>query len=171
MKRGITEKMFIKYPKELLIREYIENKKSFRQMNKEYWINGRTMSKLLSFYGLPIRYWTEAIKTQRFGEKWEKRRINENKKRKYKIITSDWYYAVLFDWEHKGKSRGRVKEHILIMEDLIWRRLEDWEIVHHIDWNKLNNLPSNLKLMKASDHNKLHYKERWIDKNTWRFIS
>ena len=30
------------------------------------------------------------------------------------------------------------------------------EVVHHIDHNKLNNNPKNLKLMTMSDHVKLH---------------
>lgn len=171
MKKWISNVILKKYPKDLIEKEYVENQKSFREMHKKYWINNRTLTKLLNFYQIPIRYWTEAVKTQRFGEKWEKRRISWRKKTKYKIITHDWYYAVWFEWEHKWKSRWRVKEHILIMEDLIWRRLEDGEVVHHIDWNKLNNLPSNLKLMTAEEHNKLHYWQRIIDKRTWRFIS
>lgn len=171
MVHWIRNSMFTKYPKELLQKEYVENQKSFRQMNKEYWINNRTMTKLLNYYKIPIRYWTEAIKTQRVWEKWQNRRISERQKAKQKVITHDWYYAIRFDWEHKGKHKWRVKEHILIMEDLIGRRLKDGEVVHHIDWNKLNNLPSNLRLMTKEEHNKLHYKERIIDKATWRFIS
>ncbi len=171
MKKWLSNVILKKYSKDLIYEEYIVNNMSYREMNKKYWINSRTMTKLLNYYWIPIRYWTEAMKAQRIGEKWEKRREREKWKRKYRIKTSDWYYAILYDWEHKSKDRGRVKEHILIMEDLIGRRLEDGEVVHHIDWNKLNNLPSNLRLMTKEEHHKLHYQERTIDKKTWRFIS
>lgn len=171
MKCWISNVILKKYTKDRIYKEYVLNKKSYRELHKEYWINNRTITKLLNYYWFPIRYWTEAIQTQWIGEKGEKRRLQEKWKRRYRIKTSDWYYAILYDWEHKSKDRGRVKEHILIMEDLIWRRLEDGEVVHHIDWNKLNNLPSNLRLMTKEEHNKLHYQERTIDKATWRFIS
>lgn len=38
--------------------------------------------------------------------------------------------------------------------------LDDDLIVHHIDGNKLNNHPSNLKAMSNSEHIKLHNKLR-----------
>lgn len=147
------------YPKEIIEKEYVEKQKSFRELEKELKLNWRTIKKLLNYYWIPIRYWAEAIKSQWIWEKWERRRLNDRNNSEYRIITTDWYYEIRFDWEHRSLNRGRVKEHILIMEDMIGRRLEKWEVVHHKDWNKLNNLPSNLQLMTASEHNKLHWKE------------
>ena len=52
-----------------------------------------------------------------------------------------------------NKSRG---EHVVIIENLIGRRLFANECVHHIDKNRSNNKASNLQLMTRSDHAKLH---------------
>lgn len=55
---------------------------------------------------------------------------------------------------------GSKREHKVIMENLIGRRLQPNEIVHHIDGNKLNNEPTNLLLMTQSEHTKYHMGQR-----------
>lgn len=47
-------------------------------------------------------------------------------------------------------------EHRVIGEKIAGRHLRTDEHVHHIDGNKQNNDPSNLKIMTAKDHLKLH---------------
>ncbi|MDD4348348.1 MAG: HNH endonuclease [Opitutales bacterium] len=49
-----------------------------------------------------------------------------------------------------------VLEHRWIIEQVIGGKIFPGYVVHHIDHNKLNNHPSNLKLMRESDHLKLH---------------
>jgi len=154
-----------RFPKSVLEVMYLEKKKSYREICNELELNWRTLKKLLLYYNIPIRYWAEAIKAQWIWDKWEERRLNDRLNSKYKTITTDWYYAIRFDWKHRSLDRKRVKEHILIMEDLIGRRLVKWEVVHHKDWNKLNNLPSNLEMMTASEHNKLHRNDMLKDEN------
>lgn len=52
----------------------------------------------------------------------------------------------------------RVYLHRLIMEELLGRKLTEHEVVHHIDGDKLNNDPSNLKLFASqAEHAKHHY--------------
>ena len=158
-----------KISKDLLYKEYIENSKSFRDIEREYWINPRTTKKLLQYYSINIRYWSEAVKSQWIGNKGKNRKILVSESRDYKKITSDGYYEIIFNWEHKSLNKGRVKEHILIMEWLIWRRLKKWEVIHHIDYDKLNNNTDNLQLMTNSEHNKLHWLDMKKDK-LWRII-
>ena len=50
--------------------------------------------------------------------------------------------------------------HRKVMESVLGRPLESWEIVHHIDGDKLNNDPKNLQLTTRSEHMLLHEKER-----------
>jgi hypothetical protein len=50
--------------------------------------------------------------------------------------------------------------HQVIAEWTIGRPLQSGEHVHHIDGNKLNNHPENLAVMTASDHIKLHFRQR-----------
>lgn len=56
--------------------------------------------------------------------------------------------------------RGNQREHRVIMEDLLGRKLTINEVVHHIDSNKLNNNPKNLLVMSRSEHMKYHTKQR-----------
>ena len=46
--------------------------------------------------------------------------------------------------------------HRLVMEEYLGRKLEDGEVVHHIDGNKINNDIENLELLLKQEHHKLH---------------
>jgi hypothetical protein len=63
---------------------------------------------------------------------------------------------------YKGKTYigGRyVYEHRLIMEQKLGRLLAYNEVIHHIDGNKMNNDPNNLKLETRSEHSPHHAPE------------
>jgi hypothetical protein len=66
-------------------------------------------------------------------------------------------YIRTYDPNHPWPRRGGyVLEHVRLMELLIGRRIRRGEVVHHKDGNKLNNNTSNLELLLASDHSRLH---------------
>ncbi len=73
---------------------------------------------------------------------------------------------------HKNKKGYRetyrdgekMLEHRRVMEDILGRSLEPWEVVHHKDHDKSNNDPSNLEVMTLSTHSILHHPYR-------RFVS
>lgn len=52
-------------------------------------------------------------------------------------------------------------EHRVIGEAIAGRRLRTDEHVHHIDGNKQNNDPSNLMVLSAEDHARLHASEKF----------
>lgn len=56
----------------------------------------------------------------------------------------------------------KVAEHIYIMEKILGRKMKGRgkEVVHHIDGNKLNNKPSNLRLMSMPEHQRMHLLKR-----------
>lgn len=54
-------------------------------------------------------------------------------------------------------STGLYPLHRVVMENSIWRILEDNEVVHHIDEVKTNNILSNLMLLTVEAHSKLHH--------------
>lgn len=70
-------------------------------------------------------------------------------------------YIIVYIPDHPKalKSRGYkgwVYEHVLVAEKLMKRPLNKDEHVHHLDLDKSNNHPSNLLVLLASQHTKLH---------------
>lgn len=55
-----------------------------------------------------------------------------------------------------GRRRNR-REHRVVMERIVGRRLEAWEVVHHKDGNPSNNDPSNLELQEFGAHTARHH--------------
>lgn len=76
-------------------------------------------------------------------------------------------YKQIFMPDHpKSSKAGYVREHRLVMEKLLGRYLEDDEIVDHINrFDTLNNHPSNLRVMKKVEHDRMNVKlnihRRW----------
>jgi hypothetical protein len=54
-------------------------------------------------------------------------------------------------------GRKGIREHRLIMENKIGRKLHRWEFVHHINGIRNDNRIENLQIMTPSEHTKLHH--------------
>ncbi len=73
------------------------------------------------------------------------------------------YNEVYVKKTHKHRpEQDWVREHILIVENHINRRLMEGEVVHHIDGNKLNNNIENLDICTINEHNNCHAKAEQI---------
>jgi len=64
-----------------------------------------------------------------------------------------------FSWGNNGT--GWVYEHRYVMEVHLGRFLQSDEVVHHKDRDRSNNSVSNLELLSASEHSKLHVVENF----------
>lgn len=52
-------------------------------------------------------------------------------------------------------------EHRLVMERILGRKLQDGEVVHHINHNRQDNRPENLELFMKKEHDKMETTNRW----------
>ncbi len=71
----------------------------------------------------------------------------------HKIYFENGYKIAYINGYNK---KGNAKIHRLIMEKAIGRRLDQDEVVHHIDGNKTNNNIENLVIMSRKEHSRLH---------------
>ena len=69
-------------------------------------------------------------------------------------VTTDGYVWIRV--ENDNYFHNQVKLHRYLMEVKLGRKLLSTEIVHHKDFNKLNNNIENLEVVTRSEHNKIH---------------
>lgn len=73
-----------------------------------------------------------------------------------------WIYKPI---HHRAMKSGYVLNSVLIMEKIINRPLLDNEIIHHINEDKSDDRPENLKIMDKKEHKSFHATKRWKSKN------
>lgn len=77
-----------------------------------------------------------------------------------------------YRWLYVAENGKRVarREHRVIMESHLGRRLEPWEVVHHKDENPLNNDISNLEVVEFGEHTRGHSLGRRRDADAKRSL-
>lgn len=85
-----------------------------------------------------------------------------------KYSNEQGYILVLCPDHPHADSRGYVREHRLVMEQILGRHLEPSEHVHHINCVKWDNRPENLEVMDKSEHHLHHARygqnhPKWVD--------
>ena len=85
---------------------------------------------------------------------------HEVKQREYKGYGISRGYVSILNRDHPmAKKSGYVAEHRMVMSDFLGRKLEKWELVHHINGNTQDNRIENLELISVGEHTKKHYKK------------
>jgi ribonucleotide reductase alpha subunit len=68
-------------------------------------------------------------------------------------------------WLNEGSVRANKAEHRFIAEFYQKKKIERGEVVHHIDYDGLNNRPRNLEIMTVEAHDTLHKSDKMGFKN------
>lgn len=74
-----------------------------------------------------------------------------------KTYDVDGYIAYYIPEHHLANKSGKVYEHMIAAEEMLGRKLNNGEVVHHKDKNRHNNSFDNLMVFKTiSDHSAYH---------------
>jgi DNA-binding CsgD family transcriptional regulator len=125
-----------------LRRLYLEEKMSAQEVANILGASNRTLGRHLREMGI-ARTYDEATKNRM--------------QRRQKQITRRGYIMVFAPNHPRAHESGYVREHTLVAEETLHRPIKDGEVIHHIDFVRGNNAPSNLYVYSShAEHRKGH---------------
>lgn len=138
---------------------------------------GQTMSQVADIWGLTVSGLEEKRRRHRSelglsdARRWNRRgeknpaarraRSADPLRRGGRKLDKHGYVLVRLP-EHPHSRSGYVREHRLVMEEVLGRYLRPEEVVHHEDGDRQNNSPENLRLFATNaDHLRHHGRYGW----------
>lgn len=154
---------------------YYKENLSMMDIAKTVGVSYKAVNNYFKLHGIKIkgrRERQQTDKAQHKGKAWNKgiqwsdevkNKISEANYKGgigYKKKRNDGYILIHFPDHPKSQKDGMIMEHILVMESILGRHLNDDEVVHHINHIRDDNRASNLKLMTRKEHMSFHMQDR-----------
>lgn len=146
---GVSKKLIMNYMKRYGIQANNRDIERHRELITELAGQGKTSREASEVTGMSVEHVNKLAR--QFGVKFHDRYHVGH------LTTHNGYIMVKAEGHPEADSKGYVREHRLVMERKLGRRLEPGEIVHHINGNKQDNRPENLEVMLTEDHVKHHH--------------
>ena len=160
-KETILRSFSLESNKDLLVSLYLSEKLSLMRLSVLYGVSANTIKAHLTKCGVAIRSRKQAMRHKWTEEDYIRKRCSDKELRKFRVgerVILDTGYAGIYSPDPTGVRRYPfLKEHRVLAERLIKRRLRKGEGVHHKDGNKTNNNPHNLYIFPtATAHTEYH---------------
>jgi hypothetical protein len=158
--------------KDTLFDLYVTKGLSGRDIGDMCGADRHTIIKWLKIFDIETRTQKETKKRNGY-----KKRMSGSNHPNYKdgkrALFSGWGYKMisLYGDErniHRVDGAGRVGEHIYVMENYINRKLHKSEVVHHINFDRIDNKINNLILFPNQREHNLYHK--WLEKAGLRYL-
>lgn len=154
-RRKSTSKYKLLNDKAWLHNAYVVEQRSIKQIAEDINTTPGNIHSHLQVLGIRTRDSREAhelgFPEGRFGDKaanWKGGRI----------VKGEYIFTYAPNHPQATKDNQHVQEHRLVMEKVLGRYLEPYEVVHHRDGNKKNNDPDNLEVKTRGRHVSEHFK-------------
>lgn len=130
------------------------------EIGNKFGIDPSNVYRVFVSRGIKIRNRSESLKAAFEHGRGNLAKGKDSSRWKGGIIRHSNGYVMVYNPNHpKADCRGYVYKAILVVEKKLKRCVKKGEVVHHVDGNKLNNSPNNLRLLTPSKHARLHYNQ------------